>query len=134
MQRSYGVILVSDVTHITVLVADDHPLVRETVRTLLAEMGITVIGEAVDGIEANELAAELHPRVAILDVAMPRMGGLEAAKRIRRTEPETRLIMLSVYDEPQCIARAEQAGACAYVVKRRLATDLVPAVHAACAA
>lgn len=122
----------SHTAHVTIIVADDHPLVRETVRLLLSEIGFEVVGEASDGIEAHDLVAELQPRAAILDVAMPRLGGIEACRRISRARPETRLIMLSVYDEPQCIAQAQRAGACAYVVKARLATDLVPALRAAC--
>ena len=114
---------------IRILLADDHVLVRQGVRVLLEQAGMVVIGEAADGLEALQLAHTHAPAVALLDIAMPHLNGLETARRLRETVPQTKTILLTMHtDEPYVLA-ALQAGAVGYVVKTQAAADLVQAIH-----
>ena len=116
---------------ITVLLADDHAIVRSGLRALLElQPGIRVIGEAANGREAVRQVEELHPQVAILDIGMPEMNGLEAAGRIGQTCPDTRVIILSMHRTPEHIARALRAGAQGYLLKESAGDELIEAVHA----
>jgi DNA-binding NarL/FixJ family response regulator len=114
-----------------VLIADDHGVVRSGLRMLLDRQdGMTVVGEAADGVEAVELTLATRPDVAILDVAMPRMTGLQAAREIKAQRPEVSVLLLSMHDDERYLFEALRAGASGYVLKRAADTDLVDAVRA----
>ncbi len=115
-----------------ILLADDHALVRRGVRLILeAEPDLEVVAEAGDGAEAVELAREHRPDLAVLDISMPRMTGLQAARELRRRAPETRLLMLSMHDNEQYFFESLKAGASGYVLKSAADEDLVTACRAA---
>jgi len=116
---------------IHLLLADDHVLVRQGVRALLEQAGMVVVGEAADGLEALELAHTQHPDVAVLDIAMPHLNGLETARRLREAVPQTKLIMLTMHTEEPYVLEALQAGAVGYVLKTQAAGDIVQAIHTA---
>jgi DNA-binding NarL/FixJ family response regulator len=114
-----------------ILVADDHGIVRAGIRLLLERQpGMEVVGEASDGAEAVELAIRLRPDLSILDVGMPRLTGLQAAREIRAQRPGARVLMLSMHDDEHYLFEALKAGASGYVLKREADHDLVAAVHA----
>jgi len=114
---------------IRILLADDHVLVRQGVRVLLEQAGMVVIGEASDGLEALRLAQAHTPEVAVLDVAMPHLNGLETARRLRETVPQTKIIVLTMHTEESYVLEALQAGAAGYVLKTQAAVDIVQAIH-----
>ena len=115
---------------IKVLLVDDHRILREGLRALLSEQaGVVVVGDASDGEEALALVAESHPDVVVMDMVMPRMGGLEATALIRRLHPEVRVLILSMYDDDEYVQRVIQAGASGYVLKGVAADDLVRAIR-----
>lgn len=119
-------------TPIRVLIADDHVLVREGLRRLLeTQSDIVVIGEAGDGIEALELARQLKPEVLLLDIAMPRMSGLEAIRLIHAASPDTRVVVLSMYEKEAYAHQMLQAGAYGYVLKCEPSSDMLAAIRAA---
>jgi two-component system nitrate/nitrite response regulator NarL len=112
-----------------VLLADDHPLVREGLQKVFsAQHSIRVVGEAADGEEAILLAAKLHPDVVLLDITMPRVGGLEAMRRLRRLSPQPKVLILTIHDRPEFVEEFARAGACGYVVKTASPQELVRAV------
>ncbi|MFD5164113.1 response regulator [Streptomyces hawaiiensis] len=114
-----------------ILLADDHHLVRRGVRLILdSEPDLTVVAEAGDGAEAIEAARTHHPDLAILDIAMPRLTGLQAARELSRTQPELRILMLTMYDNEQYFFEALAAGASGYVLKSVADRDLVEACRA----
>ncbi len=114
-----------------VLLADDHALVRRGVRLILdSEPDLQVVAEAGDGQEAVDLARQGGIDLAILDIAMPRMTGLQAAREIARRSPEIRMLMLSMYDNEQYFFEALKAGAAGYVLKSVADRDLVEACRA----
>jgi DNA-binding NarL/FixJ family response regulator len=115
-----------------VLLADDHSLVRRGVRLILdSERDLTVVAEAGDGAEAVEKARAQHPDLAILDIAMPRMTGLQAARQLSRALPDLRILILTMYDNEQFFFEALRAGASGYVLKSVADRDLVEACRAA---
>jgi len=112
-----------------VLIADDHIIVRQGVKALLTEpRGFVVVGEASDGHEAIRLARESSPDVALLDVSMPLLNGIDAAREIRRLVPQTRILMLTVHAEDRYLLAALRAGARGFVSKTQAAHDLVQAI------
>ena len=114
-----------------VLIADDHGIVRTGIRLLLErQSGVDVVGEAADGVEAVEQALVCGPDLCILDVGMPRMTGLQAARAIRSHLPDARVLMLSMHDDERYLFEALKAGASGYVLKREADQDLVGAVRA----
>jgi DNA-binding NarL/FixJ family response regulator len=114
-----------------ILLADDHALVRRGLRLILdAEPDLTVVAEAGNGAEAVELADQ-GVDLAILDIAMPRMTGIQAAREISRRAPEVRLLMLSMYDNEQYLFESLKAGASGYVLKSVADRDLLEACRAA---
>jgi DNA-binding NarL/FixJ family response regulator len=114
-------------THL--LLADDHPMVRQGLRVLLEQAGMVVIGEATDGLEALQLAHTHQPEVALLDIAMPHLNGLETARRLRETVPQTKSMLLTMHTDEPYVYAALQAGVVGYVVKTQAAADLVQAIH-----
>lgn len=115
---------------ITVLLADDHAVVRHGFRRILEDdHGIVVVGEASDGEEAVRLAAALKPRVIVMDCAMPRMNGLEATRRILQAQPGAAILMLSMHSEDTLVRQALEAGAKGYVLKNAMELDLAGAVR-----
>jgi DNA-binding NarL/FixJ family response regulator len=114
-----------------ILVADDHGIVRAGIKLLLENQAdLAVVAEAADGIEAIEQALATQPDLCILDVAMPRMTGLQAARGIRAHLPQARVLMLSMHDDERYLFEALKAGASGYVLKREADQDLVGAVRA----
>jgi DNA-binding NarL/FixJ family response regulator len=115
-----------------VLLADDHEMVREGLKVLLdAQPDIDVVAEAGDGAEAVRLALTGDVDLAVLDVAMPRMTGLQAVAELQRRRPELRVLILSMYDNEQYFFEALKAGASGYVLKSAAKRDLVEAIRAA---
>jgi DNA-binding NarL/FixJ family response regulator len=115
-----------------ILLADDHPMVRRGLRLVLdAEPDLTVVAEAGDGAEAVRAALATELDLAVLDVAMPNMTGLQAAAELQRRRPELRTLMLSMYDSEQYFFEALKAGASGYVLKSAADRDLVEACRAA---
>jgi len=116
---------------IRVLIADDHGIVRSGLRMLLdRQPDIEVVGEAEDGVGALSLAQNERPDVAVLDVSMPRMTGLQAAREIRQRTPDTSVLLLSMHDDERYFFDAVDVGAAGYVLKRAADTDLIDAIHA----
>jgi len=116
-------------TRYTVLVADDHVMFREGVKALLEREGFDVFAEAGDGHEAIALARAHQPDVAVLDLAMPMLNGLEAAREIHHVSPQTRSILLTMHDEDRYVLEAVRAGVRGYVVKTQATADLVQAIR-----
>jgi DNA-binding NarL/FixJ family response regulator len=116
---------------IGLLLADDHPIFRQGLKSLLEQEGFKVLAECSDGFEAVSLAEKLHPDVAVLDFSMPGLNGLEAAKEIQRVSPRTNLIMLTIHREEQYVVEAINAGIKGYVLKSEAATALVEAIREA---
>jgi DNA-binding NarL/FixJ family response regulator len=115
-----------------ILLADDHAVVRRGLRLVLdAEADLEVLAEAGDGSEAVELALELDLQLVILDIAMPRLTGLQAARELARRRPELRVLILSMHDSEQYFFEALKAGASGYVLKSAADRDLVEACRAA---
>ena len=102
---------------VRVLLADDHRILREGLRRSLEAQGVDVVGEAVDGDEAVDLADALHPDVVLMDVTMPVLDGVEATRRIHQRLPEVRVVMLTMHADEATLARAIRAGADGYLVK-----------------
>jgi NarL family two-component system response regulator LiaR len=116
---------------IRVLIADDHALVREGTRRMLEqEVDMEVVGEAGDGEETVKLACELKPDVAIVDIAMPKLDGIEATKQIKERCPSVTILILSAYDDDQFIFSLLEAGAAGYLLKSVRSRELVDAVRA----
>ncbi len=115
---------------IKVLIADDHALIREGLQQLLdMQADIQVIGEARDGVEALDACRKLRPDVALLDIAMPRMTGVEAVSLIKQASPGTEVVILSMYEKEAYIHRAMKAGALGYVLKAAPSSYLLEAVR-----
>ncbi len=113
-----------------ILVAEDETIIRLDLRDLLERAGFEVCAEARDGEEAVELARSEHPDLAIMDVKMPRMDGIEAARRILDERPIP-IVMLTAYGQDELVSRAVEAGVFGYLVKPFREQDLLPAIHAA---
>jgi DNA-binding NarL/FixJ family response regulator len=115
---------------IRVLIADDHGIVRSGLRMLIDRQNdMEVIAEADDGVDALEWTQSAHPDVAVLDVSMPRMTGLQAAREIRSHSPDTRVLLLSMHDDEHYFFEGLEAGAAGYVLKRAADTDLIDALR-----
>ena len=116
---------------IRVLVADDHTVVREGIRYVLErEPGFEVVAEAQNGSDVLALAERHHPDVAVLDISMPGESGLQVAARLRQRLPETRILILSMYDNAEYVLESVRAGAHGYILKDTAATELRRAVQA----
>jgi two-component system response regulator NreC len=114
-----------------VLIADDHRLIRAGLRLVIEkEQGLSVVGEADDGRQAVALAEKHKPDVAVLDISMPNLNGIEAARLIREVLPDTQIVMLSMHSDEAYVLRALKAGARAYLLKDSAEADLVRAIRA----
>ncbi|MCE5310808.1 MAG: response regulator transcription factor [Acidobacteriales bacterium] len=115
---------------IRILLADDHGLVRKGLRLLIeSQEGMEVVGEASDGREALKLAAELQPEIAILDIAMPNLNGIDAAAQLAKRGDNVRVIILSMHSDESYVVRALDAGARGYLLKDSAEEDLVQAIR-----
>lgn len=115
---------------IRIVLGEDHSLVREGTRRILEQHpDLTVVGEAGDGQEVLELVERLRPDVAILDIRMPRLSGIEVLRRMKQSSPNTKAIMLTAYDDDDYILALMEAGASGYLLKTTRAADLVEAVR-----
>jgi len=116
---------------IRILLADDHIVIRGGLRLVLErELGFRVVGEAADGKEAIKLAQDLSPDVAVLDVAMPNLNGIEAARQITAASPDIAVVMLSMHSDESYVLRALNAGARGYLLKDSPEEDLIAAIKA----
>jgi len=114
---------------IRVLLAEDHLIFRECLKSFLEKEGIEITGEASQGLEAAKLAVTQKPDVAVLDISMPVMNGLDAAVEIHKESPQTKILLLTLYDEACYVARALKSGVRGYLLKTQSATDLVYAIR-----
>jgi len=116
---------------IRVLLADDNIQVLEYVRDFLSTNCCEIVGVVTDGQAAVEAVGQLQPEVVVLDLSMPVLNGIEAARRMVEVRPSSRIVLLTVEKDPDTCRAALEAGACGYVLKPRLATDLIPAIEMA---
>jgi DNA-binding NarL/FixJ family response regulator len=115
----------------TILIADDHALVREGIRALLSlQDDLEILDEAANGKEAVEKAERLKPDIILMDIAMPGLGGLEATIEIKKTNPDTKILVLSQYDDQEYVRRLLKAGVSGYILKQSVGKDLISAIRA----
>ena len=115
---------------IRVLIADDHTLVRQGIRMLLeTQPDLQVVGEASDGLEAIRMSNELKPDLVLMDIAMPTLDGLAATQELKRLQPNTHVLALTMYEDENYFFKVLAAGAGGYVLKRAAASDLITAIH-----
>ncbi|MEX0900000.1 MAG: response regulator transcription factor [Gammaproteobacteria bacterium] len=112
-----------------ILIADDHPMFRQGLKTLLEREGFEVVGEAADGHEAARLARQLNPSIAVLDLGMPSLNGIEAARDIYKRAPGTQVVLLTMYEDDAYVLEALRAGIRGYVLKAQAASDLLAAIR-----
>ena len=112
-----------------VLLADDHHLVRESVRLLLERRGFEIVADVADGNQAVEAAAKLHPEIAVLDLAMPHLNGIDCAREMLKVSPRTKILLLTMHREGQYVVQALRAGIRGFVLKTQLGQDLVRAIE-----
>lgn len=112
-----------------IVLADDHVLVRQGLKSLLEREHFQVIAEASDGQEAVKLIEEHHPDIAIMDISMPTLNGIDAARGLSRCAPKTKVILLTQHEEEQYIHEALEAGVKGYVLKNQVANDLIQAIR-----
>jgi two-component system response regulator NreC len=116
---------------VQILLADDHTLMRQGLRRILEEQpGFEVVAEASSGIEAVEAARKFHPDVAVIDVAMKELNGIEAASQILKESPHTAVLMLSMYSDERYVLRAVKVGARGYLLKNSAGEELIQAIQA----
>jgi DNA-binding NarL/FixJ family response regulator len=114
---------------IRIVLAEDHTILREGLRSLLSQPGYEVVGEAGDGLAAIALVRRLKPLVAIMDLSMPKMNGIDAVREISKRHPGTRVIALTVHETEEYVHAALQAGAAGYVLKDASAAELLAAIR-----
>ena len=115
---------------ITILLADDHLVVRQGIRALIStEQDIEVVGEAETGRQAVEMAKQLHPNIVLMDIVMPALNGLEAARQISKQVPSCKVLILSSYGDDEYVQRLTEVGARGYLIKQTAATDLMKAIR-----
>jgi DNA-binding NarL/FixJ family response regulator len=117
---------------VRVILADDHEMVRQGLRVLLEREGFEVVAEASDGREAMKLCETHSPEVAILDLAMPLLNGVDAAREIIKTNPRTKVVLLTMHTEDHLILESLRAGVTGYVLKTKASGELVQALRAVC--
>jgi len=112
-----------------VLLVEDHTIVRQGLKRLLEERGINVVGEAGDGYQAVRVAKEKHPDIVIMDISLPKLGGIDATRRIKKELPGTKVLMLTIHSEENYIFKSLDAGASGYLLKDTVADELVNAIE-----
>jgi NarL family two-component system response regulator LiaR len=134
---THGLIITSEagdletIGKLTVLIADDHPLVREALRQALdGEEDMEIVAEAADGEEAVKLASELKPDVAVMDIVMPKLNGIEATRKIKEIAPDIAILILTAYDDDEYVLGLLDAGAAGYLLKSARGRDLAGAIRA----
>ena len=115
-----------------VLLADDHALIRQGLKALLETQGFQVVGEASDGEESLHLAETTRPDVAILDISMPVLNGVDTARQLKKSSPNIKIVLLTQHDEDLYVTEALRAGAKGYVLKSQAANDLIQAIREVC--
>jgi DNA-binding NarL/FixJ family response regulator len=115
------------------VVADDHPVFRQGLRVLLEDLGVEVVGEASDGLEAIQISEQTRPDVVLLDLQMPGVGGIEATRRLSATMPEVRILVLTMMDDDAAVFAAIQAGALGYLLKGSGRAEIARALAAVAA-
>jgi DNA-binding NarL/FixJ family response regulator len=118
---------------VSILLVDDHPVVRQGLRVLLERERFEILGEASDGLEAIAMSGRLQPDVVVLDLAMPGLNGLGAARDIAKNSPRSKIVMLTMYTEEHHILEALRAGVKACVSKTQAAEQLIGAIREVCA-
>jgi two-component system response regulator NreC len=113
---------------VKILLADDHQIFRESLKALLEREGCEIVAEAADGRQAARLARRLAPEIAVLDLGMPLLNGVDAARDIQRHAPRTRTLLLTMFEEAAYVLAALQAGVRGYVLKAQAAADLMRAI------
>ncbi len=117
---------------IRIILAEDHTIVRQGLARLLEDQpNLEIVGQAVNGRMAAEMALELKPDIVIMDIAMPQMNGIEAAKRIRKDLPKTKILILSMYSHEHYIHELLEVGISGYLLKNSSGRDIIKAIHAA---
>lgn len=111
------------------LLADDHALVRQGLRAFLERQGFDVTCEAANGLQALQMAMKSQPDVAIIDISMPLLNGIDAARELKKSAPKTKVILLTKHEEDHYVTEALRAGVCGYVLKSQVATDLMHAIE-----
>ena len=117
-------------TAVRVIIADDHAMVREGIKSVLERAGFEVVGEASSGTEVLPLAERVQPDVAVLDISMPGETGLQAAAKLRQALPHIRVLILSMYDNSEYVLESVRAGAHGYLLKDGAAQELANAIRA----
>ena len=115
----------------TVVIAEDEFLIRDGYMTPLLSPHFEIVAAVADGIEAVEAVEKYRPEVVLLDISLPRMRGFDAARHIMNNRPETKVLIVSNYERPEYVQAAVELGASGYVLKSRIASELVPAIHEA---
>jgi DNA-binding NarL/FixJ family response regulator len=116
----------------TVVLVDDHPLVRQGMRAVIeSQLDIEVVGEASDGAEAVRVCVETKPDVVLMDLQMPGLNGIEATKRMQTASPSTAVLVLTMYDDDAMVFEAIASGAAGYLLKGSDGTDIIAAIHSA---
>ena len=120
--------------HIRIVIVDDYDAIRENIKSFLSAWSdIEVVGEAKDGEAAVEIVKKLSPDVVLMDIHLPRLNGIAATRSIRKSHPQTRVIIVSAYDDKDYVVAGLRAGISGYVIKSSISDDLVRALHAAMA-
>src|SRR5437879_6832454 len=115
-----------------VLLADDHALIRQGLKALLEKQGFQVVCEASDGQEALRSVEKSQPDIAIVDISMPVLNGVDTARELRKSAPKTKVILLTQHDEDQYVTESLRAGVRGYVLKSQAGADLVHAIREVC--
>src|SRR5437660_4493616 len=114
---------------VSILLADDHALIRQGLKAFLERQGCRIVGEAADGQEALRSAEKAQPEIAVLDISMPILNGIDAARELKKSSPKTKVILLTQHDEDPYVTDALRAGVKGYVLKSQAADDLVHAIR-----
>lgn len=116
--------------NLTFVIADDYPTLRQTIKEILEGKGFRVVGEASDGVEAVRLSRELKPNIVVLDISMPQLNGIDAARAIQMTSPNTKIIILTIHSGRPYLLESLVVGVSGYITKSKAASELLEAIDA----